>query len=93
MFKTAKVVLLPKSSDRSDPNNFMPNSLLPVLSKPLERHVHNNLSTFMENHNHFHHLQSGFRSQHSSHTALSALCDMWLSAMDRSEIVAAVFSD
>ena len=47
----------------------------------------------MENHNLYHNLQSGFRSQHSCHTALSALCDMWLSAVDRSEIVGAVFLD
>ena len=56
-----------------------------MLSKPLERHIHNHLSNFIENHNLYHHLQSGFRSQHSSHTALSALCDMWLSAIELRE--------
>ena len=59
--------------------------MLSVLSKPLERHVHNHLSTFMEKHNPFHTLQSGFRPKHSCHTALSAI--------DRSEIVGAVFLD
>ena len=76
MFKTAKVVPLPKNTDRADPNSFRPISLLSVLSKPLERLIHNHLSNFMENHSLFHHLQSGFGSQHSCHTALSALCDM-----------------
>ena len=47
----------------------------------------------MEKHNLFHALQSGLRSKHSCHTALSAMCDMWLSAVDRSEIVGAVFLD
>ena len=93
MFKTAKVVPLPKNTDRSDPNNFKPISLLSLLSKPLAWYAHNHLSNFMENHSLFHHLQSGFRSQHSCHTALSALCDMWLSAIDRSEIVGAAFLD
>ena len=93
MFKTAKVVPLQKNTDRSDPNNFKPISLLSLLSKPLARYAHNHLSNFMENHSLFHHLQSGFRSQHSCHTALSALCDMWLSAIDRSEIVGAAFLD
>ena len=83
MFKTAKLVPLPKNTDRSDPNNFRPISLLSVLSKLLEKHVHNHLANFMKNHSLFHHLQSGFRSQYSYHTALSALCDMWLSAIDR----------
>ena len=67
--------------------------MLSVLSKPHERHVHNHLSTFMENNNLFHTLQSGFRPKHSCHTALSAMCDMWLSAVDRSEIVGVVFLD
>ena len=93
MFKTAKVAPFPNNTDRSDPNNFRHISLLSVLSKSLEGHIHNHLSKFMENHSLFHHLQSGFRSQHSCHTALSALCDMWLSAIDRSEIVGVVFLD
>ena len=66
---------------------FRPISLLSVLSKPLERHVHHDLSTFMEKHNLFHTLQSGFRSKRSCHTALSAMCDVWQSAVDHSEIV------
>ena len=93
IFKTAKVIPLPKNTNRTDPNNFRPISVLSVLSKPLERHVHHHLSTFVEKHNLFHTLQSGFRSKHSCHTALSAMCDMWLSAVDRSEIVGAVFLD
>ena len=47
----------------------------------------------MEKHKLFHTLQSGFRSKHSCHTALSAMRDIWLSAVDRSEIVGAVFLD
>ena len=47
----------------------------------------------MEKHNLFHTIQSGCRSKHSCHTALSAVCDMWLSAVDRSEIVGAAFLD
>ena len=80
--KTAKVISLPKITDRSDPYYSRPISLLPVLSKPVQRHVNNHLSTFMEKHNLFHNLQSGFRSEHSCHTALSTTCDMWLSAID-----------
>ena len=93
IFKTAKVIPLPKNTDRTDPNNVRPISVLSVLSKPLEMHDHHHLSTFMEKHNLFHTLQSGFRSKHSCYTALSAMCDVWLSAVDRSEIVRAVFLD
>ena len=88
----AKVIPLPKKTDRSDPNNFRPISLLSLLSKPLERHIYNNLSTFVEKQS-VSFLQSGFRSKNRCHTALSAMCDMWLSAIDRSKTVGAVFLD
>ena len=38
--KEAKVIPLPKSQDTSHPKNIRPISLLPILSKPLERHIH-----------------------------------------------------
>ena len=37
--------------------------------------------------------QSGFRSNHSCETALTAIVDDWLSAIDRNEIVGTVFMD
>ena len=73
MLKTAKVIPLSKNTDRTDPNNFRPISLLSVLSKPLERHVHNHLSTFMEKYNLFHTLQSGL-DQSIHVTLLCLLC-------------------
>ena len=102
MFKTAKAVPFPKNTDRSDSNNFWPISLLYVLSKPLERHAHNHLSNFMENHSLFHHLHLLDLGHNTRVTLLCLhcvtccyllLCDMWISAVDRSEIVGAVFLD
>ena len=40
VLKKAKVIPLPKVKDISEPNNFRPISILPLLSKPIERHVH-----------------------------------------------------
>ena len=37
--------------------------------------------------------QSGFRPQHSCHTALAKLCDNWLSDINNSGVVGAVFLD
>ena len=45
--KIAKVVPLPKSKDRSDPNNYRPISLLPILNKPLEKHVQKHLLSYI----------------------------------------------
>ena len=38
-FKEAKVIPLYKSGERSDPSNYRPNSILSVLSKPVEKHI------------------------------------------------------
>lgn len=92
-WKCAKVVALPKSSDTTELNNYRPISILSVLSKPLEKHIHKHLSKFVENHMLFHPLQSGFRKHHSCQTALSRMCNSWLSAINKRNMVGAVFVD
>ena len=92
-WKCAKVVPLPKSSDTSELNNHRPISILSALSKPLEKHIHKHLANFVENHNLFHSLQSGFRKHHSCQTALSRMCSSWLSAINKCNMVGAVFID
>ena len=77
----------------SEPNNFCPISILPLLSKPIERHIHKHLLNFLTEHNLLCKSQSGFCPQHSYHTALAKLCDNWLSAISNSEVVGAVFLD
>ena len=91
--KNAKVVPLPKTNVLSDPSNYRPISLLHVISKPLERHIHKHLLQYLENNKLIHQYQSGFRPDHSCHTALMRLCDGWLSAINGSEIVGTVFLD
>ena len=91
--KNANVVPLPKTNDLSDPSNCRPISLLPVIFKPLERHIHKYLLQYLENNKLIHQYQSGFRPDYSCHTALTRLCDGWLSAINSSEIVGTVFLD
>ena len=93
ILKKAKVIPLPKTNDLREPNNFRPISILPLLSKPIERHRHKHLLNFLTEHNLLCQSQSGFRPQHSCHTALAKLCDNWLSAINNSEVVGAVFLD
>ena len=91
--KSAKVVLLPKTNDLSDPSDYRPISLLPVISKPLERHIHQHLLQYLENNILIHQYQCGPRPDQSCHTALTWLCDGWLAAINSSEIVGTVFLD
>jgi hypothetical protein len=92
-WKTAKVVPLPKTSDTTDVNNFRPISILSILSKPLEKHVHKHMAAYLEDRRLFFEFQSGFRKNHSCNTALTRMCDTWLSAINRSEITGVVFLD
>ena len=41
MWKQSNIVPIPKSGDEGNPTNYRPISLLPVLSKLLERHIAN----------------------------------------------------
>ena len=92
--KSAEVIPLPKTKDLSDPNTFRPISLLSILSKQLEKHIHKHLILFTEDHNLFHPFQSGFhRHHHCKSTALIRLCYTWLSAINKTQVADAVFLD
>ena len=84
-------VPLPKTSDLSYPSNYRPISPLPVIPKSLERHIHKHLLQYLNNDKLIHQYQSGFRPDHSCHTALTRLCGSRMSAINCSEIVGAVF--
>ena len=91
-WKEAKVAPLYKNGPHEDVNNYRPISILPVLSKVLEKHVHESLSNFLH-HELLHKTQSGFRAQHSCETALVNMTDLWLNAIDKSKMVGVVLVD
>ena len=74
-------------------SNYRSISVLPLLSKVIERYVAENLKSYLEAHDLPYERQCGFRSNHSCETALTAIVDDWLSAIDRNEIVGTVFLD
>ena len=82
-----------KNSDRSDPNNYRPISILPTISKIFERHLTNQIKHFLQETDIIHKLQSGFREKHSSHTALTRIIDDWIDAIDNGKYVGALFLD
>ena len=93
LWKEAKVVPIPKTKDSCNLNQFRPISLLSVLSKPLERHIKYHMYEFVENKSLFHILQSGFRKNHSCNSALTQMCDSWLSSLNNSLICGTIFLD
>lgn len=92
-WKEAKVKPLHKGGHSNEPNNFRPISILPVLSKLFEKHVHESLMVFLIKYDLLYNTQSGFRTNHSCETALIHMIDKWLKALDKGEIVGAILVD
>ena len=92
-WKEAKVSPLHKSGPLEDINNYRPISILPVLSKVLERHVSDSLTKYLNEDDLLHKTQSGFRTNHSCETALNFMSDSWLNAIDQGEMIGVVLVD
>ena len=80
--KIAKITPLYKKGCRTDPKNYRPISLLPIVSKVIEKVVHQQLQEYLDNNEILYKFQSGFRSNHSTDTCLSYLSDKILSGFD-----------
>ena len=93
ILKEAKVIPLPKCKNPKELNNYRPISLLNIISKPLEKHIHKHISSFFENNNLFYSYQSGFREKHSCHSASIRIIDTWLSNINNNKINGAIFLD
>ena len=81
-WKTAQVTPLFKNGSREDTGNYRPISVVPILSKVLERHVAIALSDHLHSFDLMSNLQSAFRENHSTETALITLTDKLLFNMD-----------
>ena len=92
-WKLAKINPIHKDGDKYDVNNYRPISVLPVLSKIIERAVHDQLYHFLTKNGVLNPCQSGFRRNHSTATTLIDVSDYILNNMNKGLITGALFLD
>ena len=82
-----------KSGARNDPSNYRPISAIPVIAKVFEKLVYEQLYEYLSNHNLLTTCQSGFRSLHSTLTALVEATNSWSVSIDNGLVNGVVFVD
>ena len=92
-FKKAKVVPIHKNKSKSDMNNYRLISLLPVISKILEKIMHVRLYSFLNKKDALYENQYGFRPKHSTDQASTVLVDKVTHLLNKNMKVASIFLD
>ncbi|CAH2107280.1 unnamed protein product [Euphydryas editha] len=91
--KLVKVSPLYKSGNKTDPNNYRPVSVLPVISKIFERIIYDRLNTYLTEKNFLIDQQYGFRSKSSTMIAAVDLVTKIKTNIDRRNIALGLFID
>ena len=93
LMKHAKIVPMFKSGSRASPDNYHPISLLPVISKVLERVVYNFMVAHLMSNKILYPKQFGFRKDHSTSDAVMNLVGDILNSFDKGFMLLSVFID
>ena len=93
IWKQANVSPIYKKGERASPENYRPVSLLPCVSKAMERCIHNHMMSFLEENNLLVPNQSAFRANRSTVTQLLELVDALGRTLDKQEIAKVPFCD
>ena len=91
--KIAKVKPLFKKGSKTDPSNYRPMSLLPLLSKVFEKVVLDQTEKFLSVNKILYDYQSGFRKNDSTDTCFSFLNDKILKGFDDSLVTGMILID
>ena len=92
-WKTAKIIPVHKCGPKTDVNNYRPISILPIVSKIMERAIQIQLLSFIKANKILCINQSGFRRNHSTESTVVFLADNILKCMDKQQFTGTVFID
>ena len=93
LWKKSVVTPIFKSGDKNQVSNYRPISILPALSKVLEKVVTEQLVEHLESNQLLHPEQFGFRHKHSTESANCYFVDTVKRHLDEGNVVGAVFLD
>ena len=93
LWKSAKFMPILKSRSAELPQNYRPISVLPVLSKILEKSIHSQLLSYLERNKLLSEYQFGFRKHRSTKMAATLLCDHIRKEMNNGNMVGVIYLD
>ena len=91
--KTAKVIPLFKSGEKTDVQNYRPISILPIFSKIIEKVVHHQLYGFLQRNRILSPNQYGFRKKLSTSDAIADMLQFLYDKLDKGHTVISFFLD
>ena len=92
-WKIAKVIPLFKKGSKRELGNYRPISVLPLVSKVFEKIIYYQLYDYLQENRLLNTYQSGFRSTHSTTTALLETTNNWSINIDNSLLNGVLFID
>ena len=89
--KEAHIIPSYKKGDKFEYSNYRPISLLPNISKIIEKAMYTRLYNFLEKYNCLYKKQFGFRNSHSTNHALISITEKIRESLDNNEYSCGVF--
>ena len=93
IWKDSKVVPLYKKNDILNPENYRPISLIPVVSKILERAICDQMMKYLTENNLLHPNQHAYKTKHNTTTAMLQMTDKWTQAIDSGQMAGVCLID
>ena len=89
--KMADITPAYKKGETTDKGNYRPVSILPSVSKIFERHMYDQINSYMNSY--LSPYLCGFRKNYSAQYCLIAMLERWKKALDKKHIAGALLTD